>query len=170
MSLVINTLEKLKQSQFNAQESEYKKSGYHVEVKLTDSQVKEFAKTMYESQFYLDFVTAVHVTPAIQVVYQFAHFDEPCRINAKAFVNEAGEIPTIADIYHGANWHERETHDFYGTVFTGHPDLRTLILSEEDADLKPLLKNEEKILSVETITRKTGEEAEKKPVKKKKEE
>ncbi|MFA6009903.1 MAG: NADH-quinone oxidoreductase subunit C [Desulfobacteraceae bacterium] len=166
MSLVNDTLGKLKAGQFDVLESDYKKSGYHLEVKLNETQVQNFARMMYETEFYLDFVTAVHVAPCFQVVYQFAHFNEACRINAKAMANEAREIPTIADVFQGAEWHERETHDFYGVVFTGHPDLRTLLLSEEDADLKPLLKKEDKLVSVETITRKSEAEAEKKPVKK----
>jgi NADH-quinone oxidoreductase subunit C len=170
MSLVKETLEKLKSGSFDAQEADYMKCGYHLEVKLSPAQVQEFAASMLEGCFYLDFVTAVHVTPCFQVIYQFAHFDEACRINAKALADDRGEIPTICGIYHGASWHERETHDFYGVVFTGHPDLRTLLLSEEDADLKPLLKHADKLVSVETITRKTGEEADKKPAKKIKEE
>lgn len=170
MSLVRDTLGKLKDGQFAVTESDYKKSGYHIEVKMTDDQVQSFAKTMFDLEFYLDFVSAVHVTPCMQVIYQFANFNEACRINAKAMANAAGEIPSISDIFHGANWHERETHDFYGVVFTGHPDLRTLLLSDEDADLKPLLKKEDKLVSVETITRKSGDEAEKKPVKKNTEE
>jgi NADH-quinone oxidoreductase subunit C len=170
MSLVTQTLGMLKDNKFEVVESDYKKTGYHLEVKITDVQVQNFAKTMYDLEFYLDFVSAVHVTPCIQVIYQFAHFGEACRINAKSMVNEAGEIPTISDIFQGANWHERETHDFYGVVFTGHPDLRTLLLSEEDADLKPLMKKEDKLLSVDAITRKSGDVAEKKPVKKNTEE
>jgi NADH-quinone oxidoreductase subunit C len=125
---------------------------------------------MLDSEFYLDFVTAVHVKPAFQVVYEFANFNEPCRLIVKAMANEKGEIPTISDLYDGANWHERETHDFYGVVFTGHPDMRTLLLSEDDCDLKPLLKNDDKLLSLDAITRKSGDDSEKKTVKKKKEE
>lgn len=167
MSLVNDTLGKLKTGQFDASESDYKKSGYHLEVKVTEDQVQNFAKMMYDSEFYLDFVTAVHVTPCLQVVYQFAHFEEACRINVKAMANESGEIPTISDIFQGANWHERETHDFYGVVFTDHSDLRNLLLCDEDADLKPLLKKEGKLVSVETITRKSGAEVDKMEAEKK---
>ena len=50
------------------------------------------------------------------------------------------EIPTISHIYQGANWHERETHDFFGIIFSGHPNLEPLLLPE-DADFHPLLKD-----------------------------
>jgi NADH-quinone oxidoreductase subunit C len=169
MTVTPQIITKLKSREISVETAEYKACGYHYEVKLSASQVRDFAQIMLEDEFYLDFVSAVHVTPSFQIVYQFAKFEEPCRINAKAIANPEGDIPTIADIFHGANWHERETHDFYGVKFTGHPDLRTLILSEEDADLKPLLKGA-KLVDLDGITRKAGDAEEKKPAKPKKEE
>ena len=37
-------------------------------------------------------------------------------------------IDSVANIYAGANWHERETHEMFGIVFAGHPDLRNMYL------------------------------------------
>ena len=37
-------------------------------------------------------------------------------------------MPTVSHIWAAANWHERETHEMYGIVFDGHPDLRPLLL------------------------------------------
>lgn len=154
-----NTLtDKLKALGIDLVERDYRERGYHLEVFLDTGQVRDFAKVMLDQRFYLDFVTAVHVKPCFQVVYQYACFESACRINAKAMASEDGSIPTISDLFHGANWHERETHDFYGVVFDGHPDLRTLLLCEEDHDLNPLLKREDKLLSLEDITRKAVEE------------
>jgi NADH-quinone oxidoreductase subunit C len=48
-------------------------------------------------------------------------------------------IATITDVFAGANWMERETFEFYGIIFVGHPDLR-IILNVEDMDYHPLLK------------------------------
>ncbi len=135
-----------------AVEADYKRQGYHVEVLLEKNQVRDFAKIMLEKEFYLDFVTAVHIQSGIQAVYQFGHFEQSCHVNAKAVTSD-GSIETICDIFQGANWHEREAHDFYGLKFLNHPDLRVLILDEEDHDLNPLLKDEKKLKSVEEITR-----------------
>jgi NADH-quinone oxidoreductase B subunit len=41
------------------------------------------------------------------------------------------EIPTLTDLYAGADWHEREVFDFFGIRFTGHPDLRRLFLDDD---------------------------------------
>src|SRR5690606_29221347 len=38
------------------------------------------------------------------------------------------EIPTVCHIWKTANWHERETYDLLGIKFTGHPDLRRILL------------------------------------------
>lgn len=170
MSITTEFADILNSHKFNAENSEYDKCGYHIEVRLISDNVRDFASAMLKNDFYLDFMTAAHVESGFQVIYQFAKFEEPCRVNAKAMIDSEGVIPTISDIFHGANWHERETHDFYGVRFIGHNDLRPLLLDEEDAELKPLLKTEKKLKSVEDITRKIVDESEEKPKKKKKDE
>ena len=52
---------------------------------------------------------------------------------------EQPEIKSIVDIYSGANWMERETFDFYGIQFVGHPNL-TRILNEDSMDYYPMRK------------------------------
>ena len=37
-------------------------------------------------------------------------------------------LESINDVYAGANWHERETHEMFGINFEGHPDLRNMYL------------------------------------------
>ncbi len=39
-------------------------------------------------------------------------------------------IPSLVDVWEGANWPERETYDMFGIVFDGHPDLRRVFLEE----------------------------------------
>jgi len=77
----------------------------------------------------------------LEVVYDFNHFAELCRVVIRSRLDRNNpEIPTISNIYQGANWHERETHDFFGIIFSGHPNLEPLLLPE-DADFHPLLKD-----------------------------
>ncbi|GAB3224760.1 hypothetical protein GCM10027447_13680 [Glycomyces halotolerans] len=42
-----------------------------------------------------------------------------------------GPVDTVTDLYPGANWHERETHEMFGVDFAGHPDLKPLLLPPE---------------------------------------
>jgi len=62
------------------------------------------------------------------------------RLRIRVFMPiENPSIPSITDIYVGADWMERETYDFYGVNFTGHPNL-TRILNEDSMDYFPLRK------------------------------
>lgn len=40
-------------------------------------------------------------------------------------------VPSVVDIFPGASWHERETHEMFGIRFAGHPDLKPLLLPAE---------------------------------------
>lgn len=77
----------------------------------------------------------------LEVVYDFSHTKALCRVVVRARTPRSNpQIPTISEVFPGANWHERETHDFFGIEFVGHPDLSPLLLPE-DADFHPLLKD-----------------------------
>lgn len=142
-------------------ETDYSLRGYHLEVAMTVDQVRNVAQKLYENDFYLVFVAGFQVQPeqreeirssGLHLTYQFARYDRPCRINAGVGLAEDKTVPTICDIYQGANWHERETRDFFGVIFAGHPELKPLLLREEDADFHPLLKEEEQIKTFAAVS------------------
>ena len=41
--------------------------------------------------------------------------------------DETTPVPSLIDVFRGADWFERETYDLYGVLFTGHPDMRRLL-------------------------------------------
>tara|TARA_B100000287_G_C20639780_1_gene783040 strand:+ start:257 stop:742 length:486 start_codon:yes stop_codon:yes gene_type:complete len=41
------------------------------------------------------------------------------------------EIPSVAEIWRTANWHEREAYDLYGIIFSNHPDLKRILLPDD---------------------------------------
>ena len=74
------------------------------------------------------------------IIYHLHNLEDNIRIRIKSFFSrENAELETITDLYSGANWMERETFDFYGIKFKGHPDLR-VIVNSEDLGYHPLLK------------------------------
>ena len=74
------------------------------------------------------------------IIYRLHNLEDNIRIRIKSFFSrENAEVDTITDLYSGANWMERETFDFYGIKFKGHPDLR-VIVNSEDLGYHPLLK------------------------------
>jgi NADH-quinone oxidoreductase subunit C len=74
------------------------------------------------------------------VVYHLHSFVHNFRIRIKVFLSgEDIHIPTATDLYDCANWMERETYDFYGILFDGHPNLKR-ILNIEEMDYFPMRK------------------------------
>jgi NADH-quinone oxidoreductase subunit C len=61
------------------------------------------------------------------VVYHFLSPSHNRRIRVKAEVGETASVPSIIDVFPGADWFEREVYDLYGIPFTGHPDMRRLL-------------------------------------------
>ncbi|WP_395076938.1 NADH-quinone oxidoreductase subunit C [Flavobacterium sp.] len=67
-----------------------------------------------------------------EVVYHLHNWIENKRIRIKCFLNgENPEIKTISNIFLCANWMERETWDFYGINFVGHPQLKRILNMDE---------------------------------------
>ena len=74
------------------------------------------------------------------VIYHLHNMPKNIRVRIKTFIDIAKpEIPTATDIWIGADWMERETYDFFGVKFTGHPNLKR-ILNVDEMDIFPLRK------------------------------
>jgi NADH-quinone oxidoreductase subunit C len=74
------------------------------------------------------------------VIYHLHNLRENIRIRIKTFVSLSNlEVPTVTSLFESANWMERETYDFYGIIFTGHPNLKR-ILNVEYLDFFPMRK------------------------------
>lgn len=66
------------------------------------------------------------------VVYHMHNWYENKRIRIKAFLNgENPEIKTVTNIFLTSNWMERETYDFFGINFIGHPQLKRILNMDE---------------------------------------
>jgi NADH-quinone oxidoreductase subunit C len=81
-------------------------------------------------------VTAVdwseRATPRFTVVYHLYSTvrHDYLRVAADCPDAAAPAVPSVADLWPGANWHERETYDMFGITFPGHPDLRRILMWE----------------------------------------
>lgn len=66
--------------------------------------------------------------PRFAVVYHLLSTKNNHRLRVKLFIDEAHLIiPSVHDLWKGANWFEREAYDLYGILFDGHPDLRRIL-------------------------------------------
>lgn len=92
---------------------------------------------------YLTDITAVHYPDQEKqyaVVYHLHNLFQNIRVRIKVFVGgEQPTVPSATAVWKGANWMERETYDFFGIHFEGHPDLRR-ILNMDDLDVFPMRK------------------------------
>ena len=65
------------------------------------------------------------------VVYHLHNWVENVRVRVRTFLTENPEVDTITDLFLTANWMERETWDFYGINFKGHPQLKRILNMDE---------------------------------------
>lgn len=62
------------------------------------------------------------------VVYLLHDWRENVRLRIKAYLNgDKPEISTVTDVFKAANWMERETYDFFGINFIGHPNMKRIL-------------------------------------------
>lgn len=64
------------------------------------------------------------------MVYQLFSTILHIRIRIKCLIGEHQQVPTITDLFSGANWLEREVFDMFGITFAGHPNLRRIMMDE----------------------------------------
>ena len=75
-----------------------------------------------------------------EVIYHLLSPYRNLRVRVKLSTDDQTPVPSITSIYPGADWFEREAYDFYGILFSGHPDLRR-ILTDYGFDGHPLRKD-----------------------------
>ena len=122
---------------------DYAARGYHVEAAVSPDQVVAVAEQLDKEGLALDTITGVDwmAEGQMEVVYDYFHPARALRVVVRTRIpRDKPEIPTIHKVFPGANWHERETHDFFGIRFLGHPNLTPFLLPE-DADYHPLRKD-----------------------------
>ena len=66
------------------------------------------------------------------VVYLLHNMVKNVRLRVKCFVSDSNPvIPSLTPLFESANWMERETYDFYGIRFEGHPNLIRILNMDE---------------------------------------
>lgn len=68
----------------------------------------------------------------IAIMYQLHNLYNNVRLRLKIYLPESNPVvPTLTTVFLAANWMERETYDFYGVNFEGHPDLKRILNVDE---------------------------------------
>lgn len=80
-------------------------------------------------------------TPRFESVVHLYSFEHKHRIRIRCLVpDDSLKVPSLASVWRGANWQERESFDMYGIVYEGHPKLDR-ILSPPETDVFPQRKD-----------------------------
>ena len=67
-----------------------------------------------------------------ELVYQLRNMDTREQVRVRSFVDGGPpHIASVHDLFPPANWDERETYDFFGIVFDGHPDLTRILMPDD---------------------------------------
>jgi NADH-quinone oxidoreductase subunit C len=93
---------------------------------------------------FLTLIGAVHYPEEngreLCVVYHLHSWKNAIRLRIKSYLSQENpSIKSLTPLFDGANWQERETFDFFGIQFEGHPNL-TRILNMDEMDYHPMLK------------------------------
>ncbi|WP_038028659.1 NADH-quinone oxidoreductase subunit C [Thermonema rossianum] len=110
-------------------------------IKVAPVRLPTVARLLYEHKdLYFDYlacITGIDNGPAagsMEVLYHLFSipYEHALVVKVEVARNREGEplpeVPTVSDIWRTADWHEREIYDLLGIRFTGHPDLRRILL------------------------------------------
>jgi NADH-quinone oxidoreductase subunit C len=71
-------------------------------------------------------------TPRFHVIYQLYSMPNNIRLQVRTRLDgNSPKLDSVQHIYSSANWKEREVYDLFGIRFTGHPDLRRMVMPED---------------------------------------
>lgn len=115
-------------------------------ITLRKDKIVEIIRYLYdhpEMKFqYLTTLCGIHY-PELQqlaIMYQLHNLYNNVRLRLKIYLPESNPtVPTLTPVFAAANWMERETFDFYGVMFEGHPNLKR-ILNVDDMIIFPMRK------------------------------
>lgn len=94
--------------------------------------LKELPNPGYEVLMDLTGVDYLHPHPRTKVVYWLHNPTNYERVRITTMIGrEEALLPTVIDLWEGANWYERELYDLFGVKFEGHPDLKRILMPDD---------------------------------------
>ena len=107
------------------------------QVEVKKDRIQEIMTFLRDNEImpfnYLADETAVHwpKTEEFELVYILYSFEKNQYLRVKARTKEWESVQSVVSVWGTANWLEREIYDMFGVKFSGHPDLRRILLPED---------------------------------------
>ncbi len=148
MALTYETLQARLSEKFGADTLSFEETYGMLAVTAPAKEALKIMQFLYDDDAtrfrFLTDIAAVHYPERegeeLCVTYHLHNFRDNVRLRLKAFIPVAQpDIFTATRLFPGANWMERETYDYFGVNFVGHPNL-TRILNVDEMDYFPMRK------------------------------
>jgi NADH-quinone oxidoreductase subunit C len=118
-----------------------------ISITIKKEKIRDLLSFLYTHELKFQFLTdlcGVHYPDKkgseLAVVYHLHSLTNNLRLRIKVFTSiENAMVDSVTNVYNAANWMERETYDFFGITFIGHPDLKR-ILNVDDMLIFPMRK------------------------------
>lgn len=132
------------QSKFGVENIQLMEGGLQQTITLSKDILVDVCRYLRDdSKYYFDFlsnITAVDYFPEnrFAVVYNLASLPFQRQLTLRVELtmenrdkNNLPEVPSVSSVWRTADWHEREAFDLMGIFFSGHPDLRRILLPDD---------------------------------------
>ncbi|MAH33714.1 MAG: NADH-quinone oxidoreductase subunit C [Verrucomicrobiales bacterium] len=134
----MNSSEAVEKIETRFQDNILLKNSFRDELSLTvtkDSliEIMTFCKNDLGFDYLVDLsaVDNLGTNPRYEVVYELYSYSDSCHLRIKVGVDESErEVSSVVGLWPTANWHEREAFDMIGVTFSGHPDMRRILMWE----------------------------------------
>lgn len=148
MALTYETIQAKLSEKFGADTLSFEETYGMLAVTVSAKEALKLMQFLYDDETtrfrFLTDIAAVHYPERsgeeLCVVYHLHNFKDNVRLRVKAYIPIAQpDIFTATRLFPGANWMERETYDYFGVNFVGHPNL-IRILNVDEMDYFPMRK------------------------------
>lgn len=103
-----------------------------VQATVTSTDWKRVAEFLKDSGLdYFSFMTAVDKKEKFVVAARFENLPEQLVLQLYSELSPGQKLPSLTEVYAGADWMEREIYDMFGIEFEGHPNLKRILMPED---------------------------------------
>lgn len=120
---------------------DFKQTGLTFSAVFAPNMVSEVGRVMLEAGYFLEDISVMKVKEGFLATYHYDSARNPGRMAVRALAAD-GVFVSLSSVYQGAEWHERESKDFFGVEFIANPNPVPLLLPHDFCERPPLIKDD----------------------------